>query len=199
MGPSRRAGDRQTADGKSEIQNPKSEIASMGIFDKFKQGLKKTTQLLNTDIRDLFKGTYEHADTFIQRDVNPVGLWGDVTLTFYSQVRLAGKPAVDVHLTNTGQAEVRIACPLFVGDGDGAAVGLRCRILDEATGITVARTEMQAVSADLYSQAKTDAPGQGTPAPDAGENQERGEDNQAGQQDKDDVIDADFEMVDDKK
>ena len=28
----------------------------MGLFDKFKQGLKKTTQLLNTDIRDLFKG-----------------------------------------------------------------------------------------------------------------------------------------------
>lgn len=27
----------------------------MGFFDKFKQGLKKTTQLLNTDIRDLFK------------------------------------------------------------------------------------------------------------------------------------------------
>jgi fused signal recognition particle receptor len=27
----------------------------MGLFDKFKQGLKKTRQLLNTDIRDLFK------------------------------------------------------------------------------------------------------------------------------------------------
>jgi len=27
----------------------------MGFFDKLKQGLKKTTQLLNTDIRDLFK------------------------------------------------------------------------------------------------------------------------------------------------
>ncbi len=27
----------------------------MGLFDKFKQGLKKTAQLLNTDIRDLFK------------------------------------------------------------------------------------------------------------------------------------------------
>jgi fused signal recognition particle receptor len=27
----------------------------MGLFDKFKQGLKKTTQLLQTDIRDLFK------------------------------------------------------------------------------------------------------------------------------------------------
>src|SRR3990172_5753411 len=27
----------------------------MGLFEKLKQGLKKTTQLLNTDIRDLFK------------------------------------------------------------------------------------------------------------------------------------------------
>ena len=27
----------------------------MGLFDKFRRGLKKTTQLLNTDIRDLFK------------------------------------------------------------------------------------------------------------------------------------------------
>jgi fused signal recognition particle receptor len=27
----------------------------MGFFDKIKQGLKKTTQLLNTDVRDLFK------------------------------------------------------------------------------------------------------------------------------------------------
>jgi fused signal recognition particle receptor len=27
----------------------------MGFFDRFKQGLKKTTQVLNTDIRDLFK------------------------------------------------------------------------------------------------------------------------------------------------
>jgi fused signal recognition particle receptor len=28
----------------------------MGLFDKFKQGLKKTAQFLNTDIRDIFKG-----------------------------------------------------------------------------------------------------------------------------------------------
>jgi fused signal recognition particle receptor len=28
----------------------------MGFFDKFKQGLKKTAQLLHTDIRDIFKG-----------------------------------------------------------------------------------------------------------------------------------------------
>ena len=27
----------------------------MGLFDKLKQGLKKTTQLLKTDVRDIFK------------------------------------------------------------------------------------------------------------------------------------------------
>ncbi len=27
----------------------------MGFFDKLKQGLRKTSQLLNTDVRDLFK------------------------------------------------------------------------------------------------------------------------------------------------
>jgi len=31
----------------------------MGLFDKFKQGLQKTTRLLNTDIRDLFKSESE--------------------------------------------------------------------------------------------------------------------------------------------
>ena len=29
----------------------------MGLFDKLKEGLRKTTRLLNTDIRDLFKST----------------------------------------------------------------------------------------------------------------------------------------------
>ena len=27
----------------------------MGLFERFKQGLQKTSRLLNTDIRDLFK------------------------------------------------------------------------------------------------------------------------------------------------
>ncbi len=41
----------------SEIVNLKSQIQNppMGLFDKFKQGLLKTKNLLNTDIRDLFK------------------------------------------------------------------------------------------------------------------------------------------------
>jgi fused signal recognition particle receptor len=39
----------------------------MGFFDKFKQGLKKTAQLLNTDIRDIFKGGGRLVDdSFVQ-------------------------------------------------------------------------------------------------------------------------------------
>jgi fused signal recognition particle receptor len=39
----------------------------MGFFDKFKQGLKKTAELLNTDIRDLFKGEGRLVDeTFLE-------------------------------------------------------------------------------------------------------------------------------------
>jgi fused signal recognition particle receptor len=34
----------------------------MGLFDKIKQGLKKTTQLLNTDVRDLFKSQGQLVD-----------------------------------------------------------------------------------------------------------------------------------------
>ena len=30
--------------------------------------------------RNMVKGTYEHSDTFIQRDVNPVGIYGKVEL-----------------------------------------------------------------------------------------------------------------------
>ncbi|MCE9556287.1 MAG: signal recognition particle-docking protein FtsY [Planctomycetes bacterium] len=40
----------------------------MGIFDKFKQGLKKTAQLLKTDVRDLFKQEGELVnDEFLEK------------------------------------------------------------------------------------------------------------------------------------
>ena len=40
----------------------------MGLFEKLKQGLKKTAQFLNTDIRDLFKGEGQLVDDqFVDR------------------------------------------------------------------------------------------------------------------------------------
>ena len=35
--------------------NTENEANAMGLFDKLKQGLQKTKQLLQTDIRDVFK------------------------------------------------------------------------------------------------------------------------------------------------
>src|SRR5687768_15750660 len=44
----------------------------MGFLDKFKQGLKKTTQLLNTDIRDLFKSEGRLVDDVFLDDLQEV-------------------------------------------------------------------------------------------------------------------------------
>lgn len=41
----------------------------MGLFDKLKQGLKKTTQLLNTDVRDLFKSEGRLVDESFHSDL----------------------------------------------------------------------------------------------------------------------------------
>jgi beta-mannosidase len=40
----------------------------------------------------MVKGTYEHADTFVQRDVNPVGIWRAVKLILHDGVREDGPP-----------------------------------------------------------------------------------------------------------
>jgi len=44
--------------------------------------------------RNMVKGTYEHSDTFVQRDVNPVGIYGDVILSLYEDVCFAKDPEI---------------------------------------------------------------------------------------------------------
>jgi beta-mannosidase len=44
--------------------------------------------------RNMIKGTYEHADTFVQRDVNPVGIWNGVEIYFHEGLRFEGIPHV---------------------------------------------------------------------------------------------------------
>ena len=70
----------------------------MGFFDKFKQGLKKTTQFLNTDIRDLFKSKGRLVDqafldelfeTFVKSDmgVQPAqAIVDEISASFGSRV-----------------------------------------------------------------------------------------------------------------
>lgn len=58
----------------------------MGIFDKFKQGLKKTTQLLNTDIRDLFKSEGRLVDDAFLDELSEVLIKTDMGVTASGQI-----------------------------------------------------------------------------------------------------------------
>ena len=92
-------------------------------------------------IRDMVKGTYEHADTLVQRDVNPVGICGGVKLISHSDVVFSGKPVIDTDLSDDfGSADLRITCSVLV-NGDSREVTFRCRIQEENTGIQVGATE----------------------------------------------------------
>lgn len=44
--------------------------------------------------RNMVKGTYEHSDTFVQRDVNPVGIYGNVVLSLYDHACFAQTPVI---------------------------------------------------------------------------------------------------------
>lgn len=50
-------------------------------------------------IRDQMKGTYEHSDTFLPRDVNPIGIWNDVEIEVNEGVRLSEYPSVPYEIS----------------------------------------------------------------------------------------------------
>ena len=50
----------------------------MGLFDKIKQGLKKTRQLLNTDVRDLFKSQGELVNDAFLEKINELLIKSDI-------------------------------------------------------------------------------------------------------------------------
>jgi len=88
--------------------------------------------------RNLLKGTYEHADTFVQRDVNPVGIWRPVRVLFDDGVRSAEEPHVVATLSNDiAEAKVAVMWPVTVSEGKRAAT-LRLRVFSEESGLKVA-------------------------------------------------------------
>jgi beta-mannosidase len=92
-------------------------------------------------VRDMVKGTYEHADTFVQRDVNPVGIWAAVKLRGHAGVRFIERPAVAVQLApDHQQAKLQVSCSLGASDGPRGVV-LRCHISEEDSGRRVAYQE----------------------------------------------------------
>ena len=89
-------------------------------------------------VRDMVKGTYEHADTFVQRDVNPIGIWGDVDLVFDTGIRMEGTPRIDSRLSSE-QTEARIQTEytLFCRKAN-ADVTIYYQVHENTTGLRVA-------------------------------------------------------------
>ncbi|MCY3022725.1 MAG: beta-galactosidase [Planctomycetota bacterium] len=90
-------------------------------------------------VRNLIKGTYEHSDTFVQRDVNPVGIWQPVKLLLSDCCYPAGRPCVTSALSaDRSRADLAVSWTV----GSAREVGnaeLVVRIEDQATGLTVVR------------------------------------------------------------
>lgn len=65
-------------------------------------------------VRDQMKGTYEHSDTFLPRDVNPLGIWNDVEVEVYDGVRLSDYPNVPYELAQDySEAKLHPVYPLY--------------------------------------------------------------------------------------
>lgn len=82
--------------------------------------------------RRMVKGTYEHSDTFIQRDVNPVGLYGKVSVECESGARFEGTPSLAYSLDEQlKSAHIRVRVSVK-GAPDTSELRLTC--VDRQTG-----------------------------------------------------------------
>ena len=97
--------------------------------------------------RKLVKGTYEHSDTLFQRDVNPVGLYGDVFIEFAEDAFFVKKPVIGYDLNETlTEARLKISAEISGVEPDGQ-YAFRVRCIDRLTKNVCGSGEC-AVSAD---------------------------------------------------
>lgn len=85
-------------------------------------------------IRNMMKGTYEHADCFVNRDVNPIGLTKPVTIEFYDEDYLQSIHTEAVLDGDTGILNVQLTMR-------GSSEGIHAYLLDNGSGICVAESE----------------------------------------------------------
>lgn len=86
--------------------------------------------------RNMIKGTYEHADGFIQRDVNPVGIAGAVRVELYPDAYLREGLRAEAELMKDGlEGAIHLEVPVY-GSEQGAQITAVAR---DALGVEVAR------------------------------------------------------------
>lgn len=86
--------------------------------------------------RRLVKGTYEHSDGFIQRDVNPVGIYGDVVLSTYAHAYFSKPVRISAMLDEQENGTARLR-----GETSGESTVLHVSVTDPQTGEIVASKE----------------------------------------------------------
>ncbi|NQX13854.1 beta-galactosidase [Microbacteriaceae bacterium VKM Ac-2855] len=97
-------------------------------------------------VRGMAKGTYEHDDGFIQRDVNPIGLYGAVTVEFHRELRVR-QPTVTYALSVAERrAFVRVAGTV---DSAGPIPDRATVAIDDPEGVRVIQAE---VSIDIMGE-----------------------------------------------
>ena len=76
-------------------------------------------------VRNMVKGTYEHADTFVQRDVNPVGIWQPVALVVHQGVSGSLPTIVSEISASEDRADIAIAWPVVADTAQDATLAVR--------------------------------------------------------------------------
>lgn len=102
--------------------------------------LKSDGMEVDIGAHDMMKGTYEHSDGFIQRDVNPVGIWNDVRLMLYSGVSIDGDVLIETECTDDN-ARANVSAKASLVSKEDRDVLVRCAVVDKSTGTTVASAE----------------------------------------------------------
>lgn len=96
-------------------------------------------------LRNMVKGTYEHSDTFIQRDINPVGIYGHVTVELQDHPCFEGTPEVSYTLDDSLK-NAQLTVSTIIQNRDGAVCRVRVTCADPLTGAYV--FEQEAVPQD---------------------------------------------------
>jgi len=109
-------------------------------------------------MRNMLKGTYEHADTFVQRDVNPIGIWRPVELILHDEVRDQNQPWIRTSLAGNAQSATVAIQWLFSNDGGPQGADLAVRIVslaDDAVAAQSSRHVELAAGASVVDQTLT--------------------------------------------
>lgn len=97
--------------------------------------LDEQEQRTNLVIRNMVKGTYEHSDTFIQRDVNPIGIYGKVEVILSKDGILTEDPEITYTFENgLADADTAVSSALK-GLTEGEEYELVYKIKEKESGI----------------------------------------------------------------